>query len=217
MLRSPIDPGMAAGEVLRRYPAALEVFDRHGVVFCAGCFLTLFDPLEDVAGYHAVHDVAALLDDLNRVAARPAGERPVWALGSAPASPSRPEAGGDGDPVAAALGIRLIEAGGGSARASLSLSGGEGSDPAVAAALALFAARAADRSLGRERPAVLDLRLEPQAAQAAPAAPAAGSDRTLLAEARPERDGSDGPARAYRVRILGDADSAVGVATVVLR
>lgn len=42
----------------------LEVLDRHGVHFCAGCYMTLSAPVERVAAYHAVHDRERFLKDL---------------------------------------------------------------------------------------------------------------------------------------------------------
>lgn len=63
----------ATGELLREHPGILPVLDAHGIVFCAGCFLALMDPLADVVGYHAVHDPDALLEDLEAVIAAEAG------------------------------------------------------------------------------------------------------------------------------------------------
>lgn len=56
----------AVGELLRDHPGVLDVLDSHGIVFCAGCYLALMDPLADVVGYHAVHDPEALMRDLER-------------------------------------------------------------------------------------------------------------------------------------------------------
>ena len=44
----------------------LEILDRHGVTFCAGCFLTLSSTIERAAAYHAVPDVERLLKDLEK-------------------------------------------------------------------------------------------------------------------------------------------------------
>jgi hypothetical protein len=215
MASPPIDLGMAAGEVLRRYPDTLEVFDHHGVVFCAGCFLTLFDPLGDVAGYHAVHDVAALLADLNHVAERPQGERPLWAQGSATAATPpavRPIAAEAerrvatamaGDALAASLGIRLVGVGEGSARAAVETPSA-GVHPALAAALAAFAAQAADLALGHGPGQVTDLRLGPFDASAAGGA--------VVAEAHHALGGPDAAARTYHVRLSGRAERAIGLA-----
>ena len=202
MPSGPIDAGMAAGEVLRRYPATLEVFDHHGVVFCAGCFLTLFDPLSDVAGYHAVHDSESLLDDLNRVALAPPAERPVWAQGSLPR-------GGLGQGAAAPgaegvrLDIHLLDATGGRARARL-----DGGAAAGAPALALFAAQAADQSLGQPSAPARALRM--QAVRACPEGTA------LVAVAEPAEVTDGLPERAYRVRVTTEAGLEVARATVSL-
>lgn len=51
-------------DLLAEHPAALEVLDKHGVTFCAGCLITLTAPLEKAAAYHAVPDVKAFLRDL---------------------------------------------------------------------------------------------------------------------------------------------------------
>lgn len=56
----------AAGELLRDHPGVLPVLDAHGIVFCAGCYLALMDPISDVVGYHAVHDPDAFAQDLER-------------------------------------------------------------------------------------------------------------------------------------------------------
>ncbi|MCL6596667.1 MAG: hypothetical protein K6V73_10725 [Firmicutes bacterium] len=217
MAAPSIDPAMAVGEILRRYPQTLEVFDRHGVTFCAGCFLTLFDPLEAVAGYHAVADVPGLLRDLERAAARPAGERPAWAQGSAPppepvGRPLDPE--GERrvqermalDPVAAQLGLRLLGVRRGSARAGVGARGGAW-HAAVATALALFAAQAAHATWNEAPAAVLEVALAPLDLER--------SGAFLIAEAQRESAGGEGTT-AYRVRLLGRGDAVVGVGTVLL-
>lgn len=64
------------GEMISRHSSAkvLEVLDRHGVTFCAGCYLTLFSSPEKVAAYHAVPDVRLFLAEL-RAAAAPRSRR----------------------------------------------------------------------------------------------------------------------------------------------
>jgi hypothetical protein len=42
----------------------LAVLDKHGVTFCAGCFLTLTASPEKAAVYHAVPDKKKFLRDL---------------------------------------------------------------------------------------------------------------------------------------------------------
>lgn len=48
----------------------LKVLDKHGVSFCAGCYLTLTSPLEKVAAYHAVPDRGKFLVDLAKAVKR---------------------------------------------------------------------------------------------------------------------------------------------------
>lgn len=55
------------GELIRRNPKLLAVLDKHGVTFCAGCFLTLFSTPQRAAAYHAVPDRKKFLADLKRV------------------------------------------------------------------------------------------------------------------------------------------------------
>lgn len=52
------------GPLIARHPKVLKVLDKHGVGFCAGCYLTLFSPPERVAAYHAVPDRRRFLSDL---------------------------------------------------------------------------------------------------------------------------------------------------------
>lgn len=227
MAANPVDLGMGAGEILRRYPASLEVFDHHGIVFCAGCFLTLFDPLGDVAGYHAVHDVDELVRDLNAVAAAPTGPRPAWAEGSG--AESADSAGGaDGeralaparaervrrvlaaDPVAAALGLRLGALGEASARvAAPTGAGADGrTDAALAAALSLFAVRAASLAAGAADGRVLDLRLGPLGPMR--------SGGELVAHAHRAALPADGRATTYHVRLADGDDAPIGLGSVLL-
>jgi hypothetical protein len=215
----PIDLGMAAGEVLRRYPDTLEVFDHHGVVFCAGCYLTLFDPLEDVAGYHAVHDVPAFLADLNRVAAQPPGERPAWAQGSFPdgaAATLRPLGPDEErrvvdamaqDPLAKAWGIGLVAVGEGSAQVAVEAATGT-LRPALAAALATVAAQAADLTLRRTGGQLAELHLGPF--------DAGGGPGTLVADAHHALGSADGSAQGYHVRLVGPEGRTLGAALVRL-
>lgn len=48
----------------------LEVLDRHGVHFCAGCYLTFSSPLEKAASYHAVPNTKKFLKELRRALGR---------------------------------------------------------------------------------------------------------------------------------------------------
>lgn len=54
----------ALGELLLKNPRVLAVLRRHGVHFCAGCYITLFSSPQKAASYHAVPDVDAFLRDL---------------------------------------------------------------------------------------------------------------------------------------------------------
>ncbi|MBI2069890.1 MAG: hypothetical protein HYT79_04735 [Elusimicrobia bacterium] len=54
------------GELLKKHPKTLGVFDHHGVHFCAGCFITLFSPLKKAAAYHAVENFDVFLQDVRR-------------------------------------------------------------------------------------------------------------------------------------------------------
>lgn len=54
------------GSLIGRDEKVLKVLDKHGVTFCAGCYLTLFSPLKKAAAYHAVGDLKAFLADLER-------------------------------------------------------------------------------------------------------------------------------------------------------
>jgi iron-sulfur cluster repair protein YtfE (RIC family) len=56
------------GELIVNHPKVLEVLDRHGVTFCAGCFITLFSRPEKAAAYHAVGNRKKFLADLRRAA-----------------------------------------------------------------------------------------------------------------------------------------------------
>jgi hypothetical protein len=53
----------------------LAVLDKHGISFCAGCYLTLFAAPEKAAVYHAVPDVDAFLKDLAGALKKRAGSR----------------------------------------------------------------------------------------------------------------------------------------------
>ncbi len=59
----------------------LAVLDKHGVTFCAGCYLTLFATPRKAALYHAVPDVGAFLEDLERAVKRRGGTRRSRARG----------------------------------------------------------------------------------------------------------------------------------------
>lgn len=65
-------PGLILGALIEGNRAVLEVLDKHGVTFCAGCFITLFSAPEKAAAYHAVPDVKKFLSDLQAAARRSA-------------------------------------------------------------------------------------------------------------------------------------------------
>lgn len=52
--------------LIKKNPRVLEVLDKHGVTFCAGCYLTLTAPVERAAAYHAVPDLKKFLRDLEK-------------------------------------------------------------------------------------------------------------------------------------------------------
>ncbi|OGR83232.1 MAG: hypothetical protein A3J74_03255 [Elusimicrobia bacterium RIFCSPHIGHO2_02_FULL_57_9] len=54
------------GELIRKNHRLLAVLDKHGVTFCAGCFLTLFSSPQRAGAYHAVPDLKKFLADLRR-------------------------------------------------------------------------------------------------------------------------------------------------------
>jgi iron-sulfur cluster repair protein YtfE (RIC family) len=59
-----IHKGLTVGEVMHRFPETIEVFEKHELSFCAGCYVTLFSEIEKAAGYAAIKDVDQLIDDL---------------------------------------------------------------------------------------------------------------------------------------------------------
>ena len=60
-----IEKTMTIGEIIRRYPRTLEVFERYGLD-CNECQIAEFEALEHGADVHRV-DVERLLRELNRV------------------------------------------------------------------------------------------------------------------------------------------------------
>jgi len=60
-----ITKDMPIGEIMQKYPVAVEVFLRHGLM-CFGCVVARFENLEQGALAHGI-DVEALLEDLNAV------------------------------------------------------------------------------------------------------------------------------------------------------
>ena len=58
--------GPALGMLIRDFPRLLKVLDKHGVTFCAGCYITLMSPAEKAASYHAVPDIKRFLRDVAR-------------------------------------------------------------------------------------------------------------------------------------------------------
>jgi len=79
-----IDPGMTVREVIRKFPATLPVFDRHGLMGCGGSR----GPVEPLGWFAQVHHVEleTLLKELEEAAARVEPPAPVAA-----APPSRSE------------------------------------------------------------------------------------------------------------------------------
>lgn len=56
---------MSIGDVLKKYPEAISVFEEFGLG-CIGCRAALFEDIEEGARVHGV-DVEALVANLNRV------------------------------------------------------------------------------------------------------------------------------------------------------
>ena len=87
MARKPKQPGITEGmgikDVLDRYPHLYEVFEDHGLHFCAGCYVMLASTIGMGANYSGLKpaDRQALLEELNRLAAE-------GVHGTAPASAS---------------------------------------------------------------------------------------------------------------------------------
>ncbi|RII27680.1 MAG: disulfide oxidoreductase [Geobacter sp.] len=61
-----ITKDMTIGDIMRRYPKTLEIFERFGLD-CSDCQIADFEELAHGAGVHKV-DIEQLLADLNRVA-----------------------------------------------------------------------------------------------------------------------------------------------------
>jgi hybrid cluster-associated redox disulfide protein len=59
---------MIIGDIIRRYPETLGVFDAYGLD-CYECQIADFEALEHGAGVHKVN-VAELLEELNRIIRR---------------------------------------------------------------------------------------------------------------------------------------------------
>jgi hybrid cluster-associated redox disulfide protein len=64
-----ISKEMTIGEIIRRYPKTLPVFEKHGLT-CFECQIADYEALEHGAGVHKV-DVEKLLDELNRACEGP--------------------------------------------------------------------------------------------------------------------------------------------------
>ncbi|MBI3550442.1 MAG: hypothetical protein HY078_15500 [Elusimicrobia bacterium] len=56
--------------LLRKHPKLLKVLHKHGIHFCAGCFLTLSSAPAKAAAYHGVSDVERFLKDVERASSR---------------------------------------------------------------------------------------------------------------------------------------------------
>ncbi len=57
---------MTIGEIIRRYPETLRVFEKYGLD-CYECQIADFEALEHGAGVHKI-DVDMMLEELNRIA-----------------------------------------------------------------------------------------------------------------------------------------------------
>jgi iron-sulfur cluster repair protein YtfE (RIC family) len=56
--------GTTLGALIGENPRVLKLLDRYGIVFCPGCYLTLFSTPAKAAAHHAVEDKKAFLKDL---------------------------------------------------------------------------------------------------------------------------------------------------------
>lgn len=79
--KGPITKDTAIGEVVQKYPQAVEVFGNHDL-HCIGCAIASFESVEQGAKSHGV-DVNALLKDLNAAAKKkkPAGHEECSSCG----------------------------------------------------------------------------------------------------------------------------------------
>ncbi len=59
-------------DLIGRHPEILRVLDRHGISFCAGCFLTLEKTPEQAAAYHGAPNAQKFIDDLSRAISKKA-------------------------------------------------------------------------------------------------------------------------------------------------
>ncbi len=59
-------------DLICRHPEILPVLDRHGISFCAGCFLTLEKTPEEAAAYHGAPNAQEFLHDLFRAMSKKA-------------------------------------------------------------------------------------------------------------------------------------------------
>ena len=62
-----ITPDMPIGDVIQNYPAAVEVFFRHGLG-CIGCAAARFENISQGAMAHGI-DINSLMKDLNAAVA----------------------------------------------------------------------------------------------------------------------------------------------------
>ena len=65
----------ALGALIKENPKLLRFLSRHGIHFCAGCFLTLFSTPERAAAYHGVPHPKKFAADLARFLSGRAGHR----------------------------------------------------------------------------------------------------------------------------------------------
>jgi len=61
--------------LIRKHPRLIGLLHKHGVHFCAGCYLTLSSPPERAAAYHGVPDVKQFLREIETVVGRPRRHR----------------------------------------------------------------------------------------------------------------------------------------------
>ncbi len=66
--KATITRDMTIGEVVKKHPQTVPVFFKHGLA-CVGCHVANWETVEQGAISHGIHDLDALLRDLNQAVA----------------------------------------------------------------------------------------------------------------------------------------------------
>lgn len=75
MVPRAIDPDMPVDEIMRRWPATIRVFIRHGLL-CIGCPIGVFHTVMDVSAAHGVDEDALSADLLAAMRGDPLANAP---------------------------------------------------------------------------------------------------------------------------------------------